>query len=87
MSLAPQPPTSSILLSRPTHGLSGFYSALRQHRPFVVLTSLAAVLSESLPLLISNVPFNLTQTHRTHIIYARASLAVLGFTAGRWGRR
>lgn len=85
MSHAPQPPTRSIFLSRATHGLSGLHSALRQRDPFLALVSLAALLSEFLPLLLANVPFNLTQTYRTHVICARASLAVLGFMAGTLG--
>lgn len=77
MSHSPQPPQRSILLSRPTHGLSCLVTAVRHHRAFLVLTSVMALLSEFLPLLLANVPFNLTQTYKTHLICARASLAIV----------
>lgn len=82
MVYTPQPPWRSILLSRPTHGLSGLFASVRHRRAFLVLTSFMALLSEFLPLLLANVPFNLTQTYQTHLICARATLATLGLMAG-----
>ncbi|SPO04820.1 uncharacterized protein DNG_07505 [Cephalotrichum gorgonifer] len=78
MAHTPQPPERSILLSRPTHALYGIFASLKDRRGFLVLVSLMSLLSEFLPLLLANVPFNLTQTYDTHLVCARLSLAILG---------
>ena len=68
----------SILLSRPTNAFSGLYLAVRRRHPFYAAVSLCAVLSEFLPVLLSNVPHRLTQVLGPTLVCTRASLAVLG---------
>ncbi|KAK0630245.1 hypothetical protein B0T17DRAFT_506730 [Bombardia bombarda] len=57
-----QPAERSILVSPCTNPFSGIYSAFQQKHVFLFATSFAAILSEFLPVLLSNVPFSLTQT-------------------------
>jgi hypothetical protein len=73
-----QPPERSVLLSRPTNAFSGIYLAIRQRHPFYIAVSLATVLSEFLPVLLSNVPHKLTQVLAPTLVCTRLSLAVLG---------
>jgi len=53
----------SILMSPLTNPFSGVYTAVRYRELFLFVTSLAAILSEFLPLLLSNVPFSLAQPY------------------------
>jgi fluoride exporter len=73
-----QPPEKSILLTRPTNGFYGVYSALREGNPFLLLVALMTILSEFLPILLANVPYNLTQSELTHVICARMTISILG---------
>ncbi|CAI4217474.1 unnamed protein product [Parascedosporium putredinis] len=77
LSRSAQPPERSILLSRPTHGIYGLFSGIKEGNIFLVLTSFIAILVEFLPLLLANVPFSLTQTLLTHKVCARLSLSIL----------
>ncbi|KAK3335946.1 hypothetical protein B0T19DRAFT_471121 [Cercophora scortea] len=56
------PAEKSILITPSTNPFSGIYSAIKQKHLFFFATSFAAILSEFLPVLLSNVPFSLTQT-------------------------
>jgi len=76
----PQPPSRSILLHRPTNPFSGIYVAGRHRHAFLLCTSASAILSEFLPILLSNVPYNLSQTRLSHdvcTIIATATLAAM----------
>ncbi|KAH6853963.1 hypothetical protein B0I37DRAFT_394700 [Chaetomium sp. MPI-CAGE-AT-0009] len=73
-----QPPSPSILFSPPTNPFSGLRSAVRHRQPFFFAVSLAAVLSEFLPVVLSNVPFNLAQTRTAATVCAVLSCVVLG---------
>lgn len=78
MSYGSQPALRSILLPRATNPFSGIYIAVRHRLVFLFFTSAAAILSEFLPILLSNVPYNLSQTRLSHdicTIFAAASLA------------
>ncbi|KAK4462993.1 Zonadhesin [Cladorrhinum samala] len=52
----------SILFSPSTNPFSGLYSAIKTRHLFLMCVSAAAILSEFLPVLLSNVPFSLHQT-------------------------
>ncbi|KAL2132602.1 hypothetical protein VTI74DRAFT_3592 [Chaetomium olivicolor] len=75
-----QPPTNSILFTLSTNPFSGLYASLRQHHnPFLFCVSVAAILSEFLPVILSNVPFNLAQTGTAATVCAVLSCLFLGF--------
>jgi len=78
MSQRPQPAERSILVSPCTNPFSGVYAAARQRQPFSLAVSLVAALSEFLPLLLSNVPFGLTQTGAAATACATLAAVVLG---------
>ncbi|KAK4193252.1 hypothetical protein QBC35DRAFT_100332 [Podospora australis] len=52
----------SILFSPCTNPFSGIYSAIKHKHIFLLCVSVAAILSEFLPVLLANVPFSLHQT-------------------------
>ena len=79
LSLRTQPPGCSILFTPSTNAFSGIYSAVRHRQPFLFVVSLAAILSEFLPVILSNVPFNLAQTGTAATICAILSCLFLGF--------
>ncbi|KAK4231148.1 Zonadhesin [Podospora fimiseda] len=60
----------SILFSPSTNPFSGFYSAIKHRHLFLLCTSVAAILSEFLPVLLSNVPFSLHQTSKAATVCA-----------------
>ncbi|SPQ18382.1 ab9d6019-1f64-4f61-8860-4b7de751d1fb [Thermothielavioides terrestris] len=78
LSLSTQPARTSILLTPSTNPFSGLYSAVRHRLPFPAAVSLAAILSEFLPVLLSNVPFNLAQTATAATACAVLSCVFLG---------
>jgi fluoride exporter len=78
MSSRAQAPERSILLTRPTNGFYGVYAAIKEGNIFLLLTALMTILSEFLPILLSNVPYNLAQTLTTHVVCARISISILG---------
>lgn len=88
MSKGPQPAATSVLLTRPTNAFYGLYRASAfsvnaarhrgSHHPLLLMAALMAVLSEFLPVLLSNVPYALTQTLASHTACTAASLAILG---------
>ncbi|KXX79437.1 Zonadhesin [Madurella mycetomatis] len=57
-----QPASRSILFSPSTNPFSGVYSSIKHRHAFLLAVSIAAILSEFLPVILSNVPFNLAQT-------------------------
>ncbi|KAM0270631.1 hypothetical protein ACHAQH_009362 [Verticillium albo-atrum] len=72
-----QPARRSILVTLPTNSFSGIATGIRTGDPVLFVVALMAVLSEFLPILLANVPYNLTQTHLTHDICARTSAGLL----------
>ncbi|KAK3987789.1 Zonadhesin [Cladorrhinum sp. PSN332] len=60
----------SILFSPSTNPFSGLYSAIKNRHLFLLCTSVAAILSEFLPVLLSNVPFSLHQTSKAATVCA-----------------
>jgi len=75
-----QPAARSILCSPPTNPFTGIYTAAKQRHVFLFAVSFAAILSEFLPVLLSNVPFSLTQTRSAAAVCAVASVVFLGLT-------
>jgi hypothetical protein len=78
LSLRTQPPDSSILFTPSTNPFSGIYSSIRHRQPFLFAVSFAAILSEFLPVILSNVPFNLAQTGTAATVCAVLSCLFLG---------
>ncbi|KAM0322596.1 hypothetical protein ACHAQA_009444 [Verticillium albo-atrum] len=76
-----QPARRSILATLPTNSFSGIVTGIRTGDPVLFVMALIAVLSECLPILLANVPYNLTQTKETHDICARTSAGLLVFMA------
>lgn len=73
-----RPPGPSILFVPPTNPFSGVYSAIQHRQPFLLAVSLAAAFSEFLPVVLSNVPFNLAQTGTAATVCAVLSCVGLG---------
>jgi len=72
-----QPPDKSILVTRPTNEFYGLFAAYKQRHVYLFVVSLMTVFSEFLPILLSNVPFSLTQVEISSIICARLTLGIL----------
>jgi hypothetical protein len=72
-----QPAEKSILLSRPTNAFYGIYVAIQQRHAFYIITCLMAILSEFLPILLTNIPYNLAQTLESHDVCTYLSLGIL----------
>ncbi|KAK3941797.1 hypothetical protein QBC46DRAFT_381465 [Diplogelasinospora grovesii] len=60
-----QPPERSILFTPSTNPFSGIITAVKKRHVFFGVVCAVAILSEFLPILLSNVPFSLTQTSNT----------------------
>ncbi len=67
----------SILLTRPTSAFYGVYAGARQRSTLLLVTALMALASEFLPILLSNIPYTLTQTLETHDVCTYISLAIM----------
>ncbi|KAK1990896.1 hypothetical protein LX36DRAFT_663816 [Colletotrichum falcatum] len=72
-----QQPESSILLTRPTNSFYGIYAAIIEGDVVLMLAAFMAILAEFLPILLTNIPYNLTQTLATHNICALTSISIL----------
>ncbi|GKT52462.1 uncharacterized protein ColSpa_12643 [Colletotrichum spaethianum] len=68
---------SSILLTRPTNSFYGIYAAILEGNAVLMLAAFMAILAEFLPILLTNIPYNLTQTLPTHNICAVTSISIL----------
>lgn len=77
MAYRTQSPQKSILVSRPTNAFYGIYLAIKQRHLFYVSACLMAILSEFLPILLSNIPHKLTQVLLPTLVCTRISLAIL----------
>ena len=78
MANRPRSAMQSILLPRPTNPFYGIYAAVRQRHVFWSITSLMAIFSEFLPILLSNVPFSLGATEKSATVCALMSAVLLG---------
>ncbi|WYZ44869.1 hypothetical protein EsH8_VIII_000185 [Colletotrichum jinshuiense] len=74
-----QPPEKSILLTRPTNGFYGIYAAIIQGDVVLMLAAFMAILAEFLPILLANVPYNLTQTLNSHNVCTIMSVSIMAF--------
>ncbi|WQF80706.1 hypothetical protein CDEST_05720 [Colletotrichum destructivum] len=72
-----QQPESSILITRPTNSFYGLYAAIMEGNIVLLLAAFMAILAEFLPILLTNIPYNLTQTLVTHNICALTSVSIL----------
>ncbi|KAI6782524.1 uncharacterized protein J7T54_001381 [Emericellopsis cladophorae] len=77
MANKPQGATRSVLAKKPTYTVTGIYAGLRHRDPLLFGVSCMAVLSDFLPMLFANVPYDLTQTQDMHVVCARTSAGVL----------
>jgi hypothetical protein len=73
----PRSAAESIQLTRPTNAFYGAYAAARQGNLFLLAAAVTAILAELLPILLSNIPYTLTQTLRTHEVCSFLSIAIL----------
>lgn len=73
-----QPAERSILFSPSTNPFSGIYAAVKHRHIFLFAVSFAAILSEFLPVLLSNIPFSLSQTYTAATACAVMSAIFLG---------
>jgi fluoride exporter len=69
--------TRSVLAKRPTYAVTGIVAGLRHRDPLLFSVSSMAVLSDFLPMLFANVPYDLTLTQGVHVVCARTSAGVL----------
>ncbi|KAK1701747.1 uncharacterized protein BDZ83DRAFT_595907 [Colletotrichum acutatum] len=72
-----QRPESSILLTRPTNGFYGIYAAIINGDIVLMLAAFMSIIAEFLPMLLANVPYNLTQTLNSHNVCSIISLTIL----------
>ncbi|KAI1271013.1 hypothetical protein F5Y07DRAFT_44831 [Xylaria sp. FL0933] len=68
MASSPRTAQHSIEISPPTNYFSGLVSAVQERDPYMSLVSSFGVLSEFLPILLSNVPYQVTQTLNVHLV-------------------
>ncbi|OHF03011.1 hypothetical protein CORC01_01769 [Colletotrichum orchidophilum] len=73
-----QRPKSSILLTRPTNGFYGIYAAILEGNIVLMLAAVMSIMAEFLPMLLANVPYNLTQTLSSHNVCSIISMTILG---------
>ncbi|CAJ2513062.1 Uu.00g011810.m01.CDS01 [Anthostomella pinea] len=67
MAHSPQTAQRVILVAPPTNAFSGIWSAFRRRHLFLGVVAFTAILSEFLPLLLANIPFQVTQTWDVHL--------------------
>ncbi|KXH45929.1 hypothetical protein CSAL01_09157 [Colletotrichum salicis] len=72
-----QRPESSILITRPTNGFYGIYAAILDGDIVLMLAAFMSIIAEFLPMLLANVPYNLTQTLSSHNICSIISITIL----------
>lgn len=76
---APQDAPSSILLTLPTNVFPGLWLALRHGNVAMGVVALWGVLTKFAPVLLSNIPFQISQTWLSHVLCTWMSVAVLGY--------
>jgi len=75
LSHEPQPANRSILLAPPTNAFSGLLYAARTRQAFLAAVAFAAILSESLGILLSSIPF---QAKLTFLVYQISAWTAVG---------
>ncbi|KAF4461776.1 hypothetical protein FALBO_11432 [Fusarium albosuccineum] len=81
MSQGPQPASNSVLLTRSTNPISGFWSAVKHGQPFPVIVAIMTILSEFMPILLANIPYSLSQVRIAHDICLRLAVSILAAMA------
>ncbi|KAM6524921.1 hypothetical protein FALCPG4_010496 [Fusarium falciforme] len=81
MSRGPQTAANSVLLTRPTNGVSGFWSAIKHGQLFPAIVAIMNILSEFMPILLSNIPYSLSQVRIAHDICTQLSVGILSAMA------
>jgi hypothetical protein len=69
--------SDSILLTAPIHALTGLGDAIRSRNYYLVTVGFTAILSETMPVLLGNVPFHVMQTYATQSACAYSSIGIL----------
>ncbi|RSL80254.1 hypothetical protein CEP51_006706 [Fusarium floridanum] len=77
MSRGAQTAANSVLLTRPTNGVSGFWSAIKHGQLFAAIVAVMNILSEFMPILLSNIPYSLSQVRIAHDICTQLSVGIL----------
>ncbi|KAI1155708.1 hypothetical protein F4825DRAFT_468065 [Nemania diffusa] len=77
LSERPREASQSILLAPPTNAFSGLWHAARTRRVFLGVVSLASILSQSLGLFLSNVPYQVVQTFLVYQLSTWASVGII----------
>ncbi|KAH6856110.1 hypothetical protein B0I37DRAFT_68895 [Chaetomium sp. MPI-CAGE-AT-0009] len=78
LSQSPQPPQRTITSSPPLNAFSGIVGAIRQRHCFLVLVAFTAILAEFMPIVLSNVPFRVTQTWIASRVCTWMAVGILG---------
>ncbi|KAK0629706.1 hypothetical protein B0T17DRAFT_575352 [Bombardia bombarda] len=73
----PQLARRSVAFSPPANAFTGIWSALKQRHMRLAIVAFMAILSEVLPVLLINVPFNLTQTWMTQNVCSWMAFAII----------
>lgn len=79
LSRRPQSAKDSVLIPPPTNPFAGITYAFPRRDWTTGLAALAGVLSKFTPILLSNIPFNPTQTWTLHVACTWTTAAILGF--------
>ncbi|KAH8880941.1 hypothetical protein GQ53DRAFT_599966, partial [Thozetella sp. PMI_491] len=78
MSRQPQTARSSILVSPCPNPFFGLGPAILRGDRVVASIAFSAILSKLAPITLSNIPFNVSQTWMAHLVYAWATVGVMG---------
>jgi len=73
------PAATSVLLPYGTNPYSHFIRSLKFGQAFAALISLCTILSDFLPLLFANIPFNKATTWKAHLACTWSSIAIVMF--------
>lgn len=79
LSRRPQSAKDPVLTPPPTNPFAGIIHAILRQDSITGLAAFAAVLSKLTPILLSNIPFNPTQTWTLHVACTWTTAAILGF--------
>ncbi|KAK4442124.1 hypothetical protein QBC34DRAFT_313768 [Podospora aff. communis PSN243] len=82
MYTAPQPAASSVAVVRESNAISAAVSAFQQRDWMLLAVQGMTALGEILPVVLSNVPYSLTQTRRTHDVCMGLSVGIMGGMVG-----
>ncbi|PMD41784.1 hypothetical protein L207DRAFT_624197 [Hyaloscypha variabilis F] len=72
-------PRPSLSVSPATTVFSAFWTSILQRDAFAGAISFASLLSKFTPLLLSNIPYRITQTWHTHVVCAWVAVSILAF--------